>query len=305
MSIRLTGKQFFLTYPQCPVSKEVALISMEDKGHLTAYIISEEQHKDGTPHLHVYLKFERKKNFKSPKCFDIEFDGHTYHGNYQTVKNADAVMTYVKKDNNFIEKLEEEEHEEDILEFARHNDNETFLKECIKRKIGIGYYNEIKSIINKNNTINEDSAGNSLFNEEKFKNAYHNLDSIQTHPLYMIPEMDENTPLLESQSSLQDQQDVEKQLGASTNSQNQFYSSLTSTLLNNTTPNTSLFSSTTYPSNIFREKAKSIWSTVNNLDQSTLDTAQWTFQQDWSKPLLQTITHSTKWSPQLKEEYVY
>jgi len=300
---RLTGRQFFLTYPQCPISKELAITILTDISPVVAYVAAEEKHEDGSPHLHIYLKFERKKMVKSPKCFDLEYDGITYHGNYQTVKNADATMNYIKKDKNFIEKLEEEEVEEDIIDFAKNHSNEDFLRECIKRKISVGYYNEIKSIICSNNTINEDSAGNCLFNEEQFQNAYKKLDSIQSQAPSMMTE--KSYQLLESLLSSPDQPVAVKQPGASTTYQNQSCLSPILIPLNSSTQNTNQFSLTTYPSNTFREKAKSIWSTVNNLDQSTLDTEQLTFQQDWSKPLLQTTIHSTKWNPLSKEEYVF
>lgn len=38
---------------------------------VSGYIVCEEQHKDGTPHLHVFLQFREKKTFCKEDCFDF------------------------------------------------------------------------------------------------------------------------------------------------------------------------------------------------------------------------------------------
>lgn len=63
----MNGKNFILTFPQCSEKKEVAAERLEQKwkDEMKGYIVCEEQHKDGTPHLHVYLSFHARK-FQKP-----------------------------------------------------------------------------------------------------------------------------------------------------------------------------------------------------------------------------------------------
>jgi len=56
--IRAMG--WFLTYPHCTVSKEEALAHFESHFKVAEYVIAREEHKDGTPHLHVFLKVQKK-----------------------------------------------------------------------------------------------------------------------------------------------------------------------------------------------------------------------------------------------------
>lgn len=57
------------------------------------YLIAEEKHKDGSPHLHVYIKLPWKKHIRRPTFFDIK--GH--HGRYETVRSANKVIGYCCK----------------------------------------------------------------------------------------------------------------------------------------------------------------------------------------------------------------
>lgn len=100
---RLYAKQYILTFPQCDVKKEIAAerIEQEFKDSLKGYIVCEEDHKDGTPHLHVYLQFHERKQFKKPDCFD--FIGGK-HGNYQVAKSVRGSVEYVTKAGNFVVK---------------------------------------------------------------------------------------------------------------------------------------------------------------------------------------------------------
>ena len=54
---RMYGKNYILTFPQNATKKEVAAQRIEEhfKDEMKGYIVCEEQHKDGTPHLHVVL----------------------------------------------------------------------------------------------------------------------------------------------------------------------------------------------------------------------------------------------------------
>nr|QKI29018.1 Rep [Kummerowia striata CRESS virus] len=100
---RMQGKNYTITFPQCSVKKEVAVERIEQKygSDLKGYLVCEEDHKDGTPHLHVFLQFRAKKTFCTNDCFD--FIGGQ-HGNYQVTKSVKAWVEYCTKGTNYVAK---------------------------------------------------------------------------------------------------------------------------------------------------------------------------------------------------------
>lgn len=100
---RLQGKNYSLTYPQCDTKKEIAAQRIEDKwgNEVKGYVVCEEDHKDGTPHLHVYISFRDKKTFCQTDCFD--FIGGK-HGNYQVTKSVKKWIEYVTKAGRYLAK---------------------------------------------------------------------------------------------------------------------------------------------------------------------------------------------------------
>ncbi len=97
----MRSKAFFLTYPQCPLSKEI-LSDYYNKvllnGQKQLHIICEEEHKDGSPHLHAYIKFETVFTVSSASFYDIPVkNDRTYHPNVQTVRSPAAVVRYIRK----------------------------------------------------------------------------------------------------------------------------------------------------------------------------------------------------------------
>jgi len=104
MSFRLRAKQFFLTFPQCETSKQVASERLQAKfgDELSAYAICAESHLPtesdpvGGPHLHILLHFKETKFFSKSDCFDFIGDSH---GNYQVQKGRLCdVATYLTKE---------------------------------------------------------------------------------------------------------------------------------------------------------------------------------------------------------------
>lgn len=93
---QLKCRRLFLTFPQCSVTKELALERLISKyqGELTWYIIAEEQHADGTPHLHLALEFKKEFSTRKQDVFDFIGDKH---GNYQSMKNQRKCVEYVTK----------------------------------------------------------------------------------------------------------------------------------------------------------------------------------------------------------------
>jgi len=105
----LSAKQFFLTYPRCPIEMDEALAQLKSKfrAPVEAHLIARENHEETEEgecdvHLHVYLKFARKVRIASSVKLDLILAGRTFHGNYQTCRSANAVKAYCKKDGLFI-----------------------------------------------------------------------------------------------------------------------------------------------------------------------------------------------------------
>lgn len=59
---RLNGYGFFLTYPQCPLTKERVAELLSALSPIVKGVIAAEKHADGSPHIHAYVKFVKKLN---------------------------------------------------------------------------------------------------------------------------------------------------------------------------------------------------------------------------------------------------
>lgn len=112
---RWNFKNFFLTYPRCPVSKEEALnqlqrlsdpVSRSEANPIIFAMVAQELHQDGTPHLHVILSFSRAKNIKDPRFFDLNQTSDLnnnnsttlkFHANIQGVKKMKSSISYLRK----------------------------------------------------------------------------------------------------------------------------------------------------------------------------------------------------------------
>ena len=104
------AKGWFLTYPQCPCPKEDCLADLKDglkeKRNLDVeeYVVAEEKHENGDPHLHAFIKLNKRIRF-SKNLFDIIYEGKTYHGHYEIAKSWHAVEQYCKKEGDYISNL--------------------------------------------------------------------------------------------------------------------------------------------------------------------------------------------------------
>lgn len=102
MPFRLQSKHIFLTYPRCDVDKTALLAHLVDiLDPYTPHIrVARELHEDGSPHLHSFIRLDRKPNIRSERFFD--FNGH--HPNIDgRIRNPQATFDYVSKDNDFID----------------------------------------------------------------------------------------------------------------------------------------------------------------------------------------------------------
>lgn len=121
---KLQSKTIFATYPKCPVDKEVMLEHYKHLG-ATKAVVGQENHQDGTPHLHIYAAWEKRRAF-AEKTLDYE----GYHPNIQSCKNIHAVIKYVKKDGNFLE----HNMSLDAIEKAKKNKTAVIAEELILGK---------------------------------------------------------------------------------------------------------------------------------------------------------------------------
>lgn len=99
---RLATKNIFLTYPRCTIEKNVLLDHLITL--LSAYTphirVARELHEDGHPHLHVFIRLERKLESRNERYFDHA----NHHPNIVSrIKDLQATFQYVSKDNDFID----------------------------------------------------------------------------------------------------------------------------------------------------------------------------------------------------------
>lgn len=102
--LRINAKKLFLTYPQCNLTKEELLAKLKAITTITQYVIAEEKHENGDPHLHAVIECARKVNLEgNHRMFDIKGAEKSFHPNIQAVRKWTDATQYVKKDGNFIE----------------------------------------------------------------------------------------------------------------------------------------------------------------------------------------------------------
>lgn len=101
-SFRFNATSVFLTYPKFDISPEAFFGLWKSKipgTTILKHVISREEHKDGTFHLHAYFLFSKKIDTKNPRFFDVE--GH--HPNIKVVtRTPDKVFAYIMKHGNYI-----------------------------------------------------------------------------------------------------------------------------------------------------------------------------------------------------------
>ncbi|AUM61809.1 Rep [uncultured virus] len=96
---RMNCKNFFLTFPQCPTTKEVAQSRIKEKWPEAKTLVCQELHQDGQPHLHCLLQFEKPLNIKRSDFFD--FIGGQ-HGKYEPARNIRNSVKYITKKGDFV-----------------------------------------------------------------------------------------------------------------------------------------------------------------------------------------------------------
>lgn len=134
-SFRINAKSFFITYPQCPKTKEEVKAFLESKAPLSYYLIGQELHQDGNPHIHAVVTYKRKLNVKSSRFFDLD----EYHGNVQPARNMQALKVYITKEDPepLTSDNSSDEETDNLYDLARVTPEETFFEVCRKKKVSI------------------------------------------------------------------------------------------------------------------------------------------------------------------------
>ncbi|CAI26273.1 replication-associated protein [Tomato leaf curl Madagascar virus-Androy [Madagascar:Toliary:2001]] len=102
------AKNYFLTYPNCSLSKEEALAQLQALQTPTNKLfikICRELHENGEPHLHALIQFEGKYNCTNQRFFDLVSATRSahFHPNIQGAKSSSDVKSYIDKDGDTIE----------------------------------------------------------------------------------------------------------------------------------------------------------------------------------------------------------
>lgn len=67
------------------------------------WVVARELHKDGTPHLHAFVKYEKKVSWATRR-----WDIGGFHGEYEGAKSWDRVKRYCQKGDDFISSIDTE-----------------------------------------------------------------------------------------------------------------------------------------------------------------------------------------------------
>nr|URM59562.1 replication-associated protein [Tomato yellow leaf curl virus] len=105
---QIYAKNYFLTYPQCSLTKEEALSQLKNLSTPTNKLfirVSREFHENGEPHLHVLIQFEGKFKCQNNRFFDLVSSTRSahFHPNIQGAKSSSDIKAYVEKDGDFID----------------------------------------------------------------------------------------------------------------------------------------------------------------------------------------------------------
>nr|AFX95952.1 Replication-associated protein [Tomato leaf curl Karnataka virus] len=106
--LKINAKNYFLTYPQCSLTKEEAIsqfLNLQTPTSKKFIRMGGELHEDGPPHLHVLIQFEGKFQCKNNKIFDLTSPTRSahFHPNIQGAKSSSDVKTYMEKDGDILD----------------------------------------------------------------------------------------------------------------------------------------------------------------------------------------------------------
>lgn len=136
---QIHSKNFFLTYPHCPLNAEYVADFLFHKYNDTAYVtVGIEQHQDGEPHVHALLQTAGRHNIYDRRFFDIIFTFEdvscTYHPNIQSSRNPFATRKYIQKGGNFIEQGSLSHRGKQYGDCTKHEDYKAILQEATSQE---------------------------------------------------------------------------------------------------------------------------------------------------------------------------
>lgn len=105
-TFRVKAKSFFLTYSQCPISREQALEDLKTRFHddlphrLHRIAISRENHQDGNHHLHIMMYLAQQIQTRDARFLDLlDEDNINYHPNISTtIRSGPRAYKYITKE---------------------------------------------------------------------------------------------------------------------------------------------------------------------------------------------------------------
>lgn len=83
-STSLRASQLCITYPMSLLSKQLVFDNLKAKYDPRELVVVEEKHRDGSPHLHVYIRFTSRTYVKHA---DLDICGGK-HGDYKLVNDS-------------------------------------------------------------------------------------------------------------------------------------------------------------------------------------------------------------------------
>ena len=99
---RIQGRHLFLTYPVCYLDHQYIydyLLNLSVGNERPSKIcVAKENHEDGSPHFHVYLGYDKRRDISNERIFDID----NYHPNIQKVRSYKHCISYIVKDQNYL-----------------------------------------------------------------------------------------------------------------------------------------------------------------------------------------------------------
>lgn len=106
--INLQTKHFSLTYAQCILSTEDLLAGLKDRVKcvdrvISEYVICQEEHKDGNPHLHAYIVLDAAVRKQVGASF---LDVHGHHPNIQETRSSRKWVEYIVKGGKYITNIQ-------------------------------------------------------------------------------------------------------------------------------------------------------------------------------------------------------
>lgn len=162
------GKRFFLTYPQCDVSKDELFAFLLAQADVQYLCVARELHEDGNPHLHACVEY---KTLQRHDKRWLDFQGK--HPNKQDPRNWNACKTYVKKDGDFVEThFDVDDFRPKLLDKVKEFDTqEDWFQWCCENKITFPFanwfWNRTKN--NQSTLLESDHPGNMCSSLQEFR----------------------------------------------------------------------------------------------------------------------------------------